>query len=77
MPFALDLAALFPIILLGRSEFLCVICLRLASAERFGNGQHDSRLSPDVDRWRTVVEVFCSRSLGRGGGGFFWLFEKP
>ena len=64
VPFAFNLVALFPIILLGRSELFRVICLRLASAERLGNGQHASGLSPDVDRRRAIVKVLCFRSLG-------------
>ena len=63
VPFAFNLVALFPIILLGGSELLRVICLRLASAERLGNGQHASGLSPDVNRRRAIVKVLCLRSL--------------
>ena len=64
VPFAFNLVALFPIILLGRSELFRVICLRLASAERLGNGQHASGLSPDVDRRWAIAKVLCFRSLG-------------
>jgi len=42
MPFAAYPIALGVVVLLSIGEFFLVICLRLAGAQRLGNGEHNS-----------------------------------
>jgi hypothetical protein len=58
MPLTLNSVALFPIVLFGRSEFLRVIGLRLASTERFRYREHERSLSPDMQCGRLRVPGF-------------------
>ena len=55
MPLTFNLTALFPIILFGRGELFSVVCLRLVGTQRFRDGQHNPRLSPDVYRRRAIA----------------------
>ena len=48
VPLTLYGVALLPVVLFGRSEFLLVVGLRLAGAERFRDREHRRSLSPDM-----------------------------